>query len=103
MCGSFADLEEPTIIGPGVRARGRGVAAKRRGFGTGVTARFSAGAAVSARRWSHCDVDARRPKVSEDSRPPGQHAGIVIEPVGSSSGIEWAHRARLPRGVALTN
>ena len=95
MCGSFANHEEPTITGPGVRTRGRRAAAKRRAFGMGVTARCSAGATLPARRWSRCDADARRPRVGEDNRPPGQHGGHRAELVGHCRDIEREHVGRL--------
>src|SRR6266545_1267080 len=86
MCGSFADLEEPTLCGPGVRARGRDVAAKGRDFGTGVTARVF--------RWRGCAgptlVALRRRRTPseacEDSRPPGKDAGHRVEVVGHCGG-----------------
>lgn len=73
MCGSFADLEEPTIIGPGVRTRGRGAVAKRQAFGTGVT--------VRAFRWRGCVgltlVALRRRRVPSESRRRPQIASIT--------------------------
>ena len=89
------DLQEPTITGPAVRTRGRGAAAKRRGFGTGVTARCSAGAAVPARRWSRCDAGARRPKVAKTADHLDNLACTALNVIGTLE----TRRERLARLV----
>lgn len=68
MCGSFAGVEEPPFTGECQDTRtGRGGEAIGRWHRRDST--LSAGATVSARRWSHGDVDASRPKVSETAFP----------------------------------
>ena len=61
------------------------MAAKRRGVGRGVTACFSAGAALLDRRWSHCDAGAPRPTKAK-TETTGQHAGHRVELVGNCGG-----------------
>ncbi len=91
MCGSFARPQEPIIIGPQGHG-GRGAAAKRQAFGAGVTACFSAGAAVPACRWSRSpsDAAARRPEAAKTAGYREDLTGIVVELIvwtcGESSG-----------------